>query len=156
LKVVYHCFGGAHASPTAAAIHLKIIDSHRIPAWSDFKKIPYFDQITNLDHGQLIKIGDDHLGNEVFILARRNSAPVALNLIREVTRMTGGDPAQYHFVDCVQLHNLFMVTGGFSSRGLGFVRFGRPLVIFGTRLSFKVLASIVQKTIEYLESRETG
>lgn len=154
MKVVYHCFGGAHASPTAAAIHLKILDPDHTPSWADFKKIPYFDRMTNLDHGRMIKIGDDHLGNEVYILARRNSPVPVLNLIREVTRMTGGDPNEYHFVDCVQLHNLFMVTGGFSSRGLGLVGFGRPLVIFGTRLSFKTLAAIVKRTVEYLETKK--
>jgi len=152
VKVVYHCYGGAHASPTAAAIHLGILNSRKMPKASDFKQVPYYDTITNLDHGRLIKVGDDHLGNEVYILGRRNSAKIAVNLIREFTRLTGGNPDDYFFVDCVQLYNVFMVTGGFTSRGLGLVRFGRPLVIFGTRLSFFILAGIVQRTLKTLEA----
>jgi len=151
VKVVYHCYGGAHASPTAAAIHLGILDSRRMPKASDFEKVPYYDTLTNRDHGRLIKIGDDHLGNEVFILGRRNSGRTAENLIREFTRLTGGNPDEYLFVDCVQLYNVFMVTGGFTSRRLGLVRFGRPLVIFGTRLSFFILAGIVRRTLKALE-----
>lgn len=151
MKVVYHCFGGAHASPTAAAIHLGIIDSDKHIKWNDFKKIPYFDEATNLEHGRLIKVGDDHLGNSVYIMGRRNAAMVAINLVREFTRLTGGDPDEYYFVDCVQLYNPFMVTGGFTSRSLGLVGFGRPLVTFGTWLAFPVLAAIVHKTLTYLE-----
>lgn len=153
MKVVYHCFGGAHASPTAAAIHLGIIDRTKPLKWHDFQKIPYFDITTNLEHGRLIKVGDDYLGNTVYIMGRRNAAKVAINLLREFTRLTGGNPEDYYFVDCVQLYNPFMVTGGFTSRSLGLVSFGRPVVTFGTRLAFPVLVTIVNKTLAYLEQR---
>jgi hypothetical protein len=148
MKIVYHCYGGAHASPTAAAIHLGLFPSNRWPRYSDFKKIEHFDRMTWNDHGRLVKAGVDASGNEVYILGRRNSPKLIIGLIREFIRLTGGDPDEYYFVNCVQRLNLFMVTGGFSSRSLGLVHFGRPIVTFGTLLSYPILAAIVRRTME--------
>ncbi len=147
MKIVYHCYGGAHASPTAAAIHLGILPDNRLPSWKDFKKIPYFDQITSKEHGKLILIGMDQQNNEVYILGRRNAAKLIIRIIQEFIQLTGGDPSEYCFVDCLQLFNPLMVMGGFSSRALGWVNFGRPVVTLGTILSFPILAAKVKKTI---------
>lgn len=148
MKIVYHCYGGAHASPTAAAIHLGHFPAGRFPRFSDFKKIPHFDRMTWSEHGKLVKAGVDAAGNEVFILGRRNSPRLVIGLIREFIRLSGGDPDEYYFVNCMQRLNLFMVTGGFSSRSLGFVAFGRPIVTIGTMISYPILAAIVRKTID--------
>ena len=89
MKIVYHCYGGAHASPTAAAIHLGLLKADRLPTWTDFKKIPYFDQITSTEHGKLIFIDKDRLGNEVYILARRNATELIIKIIREFIKLGG-------------------------------------------------------------------
>ncbi len=148
MKIVYHCYGGAHASPTAAAIHLGLFPSNRWPRFSDFKKIPHFDRITWNEHGQLIKAGVDASGNEIFILGCRNSPQLIIDLIREFSKLTGGNPDEYYFVNCLQRFNLFMVTGGYTSRGLGLVKLGRPIVTFGTMISYPILAAIVRRTIQ--------
>jgi hypothetical protein len=150
MKIVYHCYGGAHASPTAAAIHLGILPQNRIPRFQNFKKVPFFDDITWNEHGKMIKVGVDSQGNEIFILARRNSANLIINLIKEFARLNNENPAEYHFVNCMQMFNPFMITGGFSSRAMGWVRLGRPLVTFGVMISFPILVSIVQKTCRNL------
>lgn len=150
MKVVYHCYGGAHASPTAAAIHLGIIGKEFFPAMAEFKKIPCFDETTNHEHGRLIKIGEDCFRNEVFILGRRNSPQTVIRIIKEFSVLCGENPDDYYFVNCVQIFNPLMVTGGFSSRSMGLVGLGRPLVTLGTVLSFPVLAAIVKKTLKYL------
>lgn len=115
--------------------------------------IPYYDRITRGEHGKIIKIGTDHLGNDVCIMGRRSSPQPVIRAIKEFSRLNGIDPNQYYFVDCVQLYNLFMVAGGFSSRAMGWVNIGRPLVSFGTKLSFRILVRIVQKTLEDLEGK---
>ncbi len=150
VKIVYHCFGGAHASPTAAAIHLGILPQNRIPRFQDLINIPFFDCIAWNEHGKLIKIGMDLKGNEVYILARRNAANSVINLIREFARLNGENPDDYHFVNCMQRYNPFMITGGFSSRAMGWVRLGRPVVTFGVMISFPILTAIVRKTYRNL------
>jgi hypothetical protein len=156
LKVVYHCYGGAHASPTAAALHLEIVPMRRRPKAADFQKlIPYYDRINRGEHGKLIKIGTDYRGREVFILARRNSPQPVINAIKAFSRLNGVDPQDFCFVDVVQLANPLMVLGGFCSRALGWVNFGRPVVSMGTRLAYPVLVRIVRRTLEYLE-RQSG
>lgn len=152
MKIVYHCYGGAHASPTAAAIHLGILPIDSWPSFQAIQKVPYFDRITSVEHGKLIKFGEDAHGNEVYILARRRYKILVIGLIREIARLSGKDPEELLFVDCVQLFNPFMVTGGFSSRGMGWVGFGRPLVTFGTLISYPFIAQIVKRTQEKLET----
>lgn len=147
MKIVYHCFGGAHASPTAAAIHLGILSSDRRPSFAELLKVPRFDSVRSWEHGKLFRAGIDNEGNEVFTMGRRNSTTLVIKLLREFTRLNGGDPDAYYFVNCVQLLNPFMVTGGYSSRALNWVRIGRPIVTFGTILSFPILVKIVQRTI---------
>jgi hypothetical protein len=153
LKVVYHCYGGAHASPTAAAIHLGIVRDDHLPSWNDFKRIPYFDQLTSNEHGKLILIGKDSRENEVYILGRRNAGQLVIRIIQEFVKLSGGDPSEYYFVNCVQLYNPLMVTGGFSSRALGWVNLGRPIVTLGTLLSFPIIAAKVRKTIQYIAGK---
>ncbi len=154
MKIVYHCFGGAHASPTAAAIHLGILPRDRFPRLGDFRQIPFFDVLTGTQHGRLIKVGEDIMGNEIFILARRNSPELVINILKEFLKLCGEEPSDYYFVSCVQLLNPFMVTGGFSSRALGWVKFGRPIVTLGTMISYPFLVDIVKRTMEQLVQKQ--
>lgn len=151
MKIVYHCYGGAHASPTAAAIHLGIISKERPPKLIDFRKIPFFDEMTSINHGKLNYAGIDKYGNEVYFLARRNSAALIVNIIKEFSKFKGENPLEYYFVDCMQRFNLLMIMGGFSSRAMGWVSFGRPIVTLGTKLAFPALVAIVEKTIHFLK-----
>ncbi len=152
MKIVYHCYGGAHASPTAAAIHLGILPVDRRPTLKELLSVPNFDSIRFLEHGKLFRAGADIFGNEVYTMGRRNSTSLVVKLIKEFTRLNGGNPDEYYFVNCLQLLNPFMVTGGYSSRALGWVRFGRPIVAFGTILSFPILVKIVNRTIKEVQS----
>ncbi len=154
MKIIYHCFGGAHASPTTAAIHLKMISNRHLPAMMDFKNISKFDLAIGKDHGKLNYLGTDHQGNEVYIMGREHQAVMVINIIKEFVKLSGGNPDEYHFINCCQSFNLLMVIGGFSSRRLGWVWFGRPLVTLGTLLAFPKLVAIVKKiwTIPHLES----
>ncbi len=153
MKIVYHCYGGAHASPTAAAIHLGILPADRVPHWSEFKKIPYFDRITHLEHGKLIFIDKDQNNHEIYVLGRRNTAKLVIKIIQEFYKLTG-DPSEFYFVDCVQLFNPLMVTGGYSSRALGWIGFGRPIVTMGTIISYPILVSKVKKTWKHIQGSD--
>lgn len=152
MKIVYHCYGGAHASPTAAAIHLGILPVNRRPTFRELLQVPRFDSIQAREHGKMFRAGVDNAGNEVYTMGRRNSADLVIKIIKEFTRLSGGNSEEYYFVNCVQLLNPFMVTGGYSSRALGWVRLGRPIVTFGTILSFPILVKIVQRTIKEVQT----
>jgi hypothetical protein len=153
MKVVYHCYGGAHASPTAAAIHLGILPQDRWSGMRELLKNPHFDQLSSPEHGKLIKAGVDPLGHEIYFLARRNSPRLVINLIKEFTRLQGGNPDEYFFVNCMQTLNLVMVAGGYSSRALGWIKVGRPVVALGTVLSYTILVSIVKRTIQQINGK---
>lgn len=151
MKIVYHCFGGAHASPTAAAIHLGIISQEKPPTFKDMRGIPFFDKMIASQHGKLNYLGDDRFGNGIYFMARRNNTALIINIIRECARLKGEDPSDYYFVDCMQHLNLLMIMGGFSSRALGWVKVGRPIVTLGTIVAFPALISIVKKTMHHIK-----
>ena len=154
MKIVYHCFGGAHASPTAAAIHLGILPQDRWSGMKELLRTPHFDQLTGPEHGKLIKAGVDPMGHEVYFLARRNNPRLVINLIKEFTRLKGENPDEYLFVNCMQTFNLLMVVGGYSSRALGWINVGRPVVALGTVFSYTILVSIVRRTIQQLKGKQ--
>jgi hypothetical protein len=156
LKIVYHCYGGAHASPTAAAIHLGILSKDKIPGFADFKRILSFDAATKTEQGKLIYAGNDQFGNEIYFLARGNCPELVINIIKEFSKLKGEDSSVYYFVDCMQRLNLLMIIGGFSSRSVGWVSFGRPIVTLGTMLAFPTLVAIVEKTIRFGEEKARG
>ncbi|MCL6591244.1 MAG: DUF3189 family protein [Firmicutes bacterium] len=150
MKVVYHCYGGAHASPTAAAIHLGLLPRDRRPGMKELIRNPHFDRLTDPEHGKMIKAGVDPAGNEVYYLARRDSPRLVINLIKEFTRLQGGNPDEYLFVNCMQILNPLMMAGGYSSRALGWIKLGRAVAAFGTYFSYTILASVVKRTLQQI------
>jgi len=43
LKVIYHCYGGAHSSVTAANIHLGLLPRERTPGYRELISQKLFD-----------------------------------------------------------------------------------------------------------------
>ena len=146
MKVVYHCYGGAHASSTAAAIHLGLLPADRIPTKEELLAAPFYDGPDSSTHGMLNYVGNDDHGNEVFILGRRQQAKMMERLLKEMVKMLGKNPEEWKFVNCYQPFNYIMMLGGFSSRALKITFFGRPIVIYGTRWAYKKICRIVQQT----------
>lgn len=143
MKIVYNCFGGSHASVTAAAIHLGLIANDRIPTAEELMKLPFYDGQVNKDHGHLRFLGKDELNNEVFIVGRRYMSKAICNLLSGAAKIFGIDEKDYLFVNALPYVNWQMVVGGYLSRKIGFVRLGRPIVIRGTQKSFLKLVSLV-------------
>lgn len=143
LKIVYNCFGGSHASVTAAAIHLGLIPNDRIPTAKELTDLPYYDGQVNKDHGRLRYIGKDEFDNEVYIVGRRYMSKAICNLLSGVAKIFNIDEEEYIFVDALPYVNWQMVVGGYLSRKMGWVKLGRPIVIMGTQKSFLKLVTLV-------------
>lgn len=54
-------------------------------------------------------------------------------------------------VDTHPAVNIWMKIGGFSSRALGLVSFGRPIVTYGTLKTYKNLVELVKNVKEGLK-----
>ena len=153
MKVIYSCYGGAHSSPLAAAIHLGRIPANSTPSLQDIEDVLYFDLVDGDERGCILPVGIDKSGHEVYVLGRGPSARPIEQAIISGYLLAGEDPRQLLFVNSLQAVNWLMRIGGFLSRRLGLVALGRPLAIRGAKMAFSQLAAIVEQTKKELEER---
>lgn len=144
-KIVYCCYGGTHSSPVAAAIHLGWLPRDRVPTRDELMAVPFFDRMTSADRGRVMLAGVDALGREVFVLGRGAEARGIPAAVASGWALAGGAADGLVFVDTLRCVNWFMRIGGFLSRGAGWTRVGRPIVLYGTQRAYKALLRLVEK-----------
>ncbi|MCW3491505.1 DUF3189 family protein [Dethiobacter alkaliphilus] len=143
-KIIYHCYGGAHSSVTAAAIHLGKLKPHIIPSDRELMSLTLFDRQTKDGHGQLHFFGFDRAGNQVYSVGCRNIGSSLENFLQNVSGLLNVED-ELHFVDTLHCVNLKMRIGGYISRRLGIIKYGRPLVLEGTQDAYPKLVELVNK-----------
>lgn len=148
--IIYHCFGGAHSSVTAAAIHLGWLSPSQIPSKNDLMRIPYFDWQTRKDHGIFRFMGRDELGNKVFIIGRRNLREDFETLTYGLAEIYGFKREELLLVNTMTYINWMMILGGYLSRSQGMIQLGRPIVIKGVQHSFFKYVNMVNKVKKIL------
>jgi hypothetical protein len=148
LHIIYHCVGGAHSSTTAAAIHLGLLPMEYIPDKHDFLGISFYDTLEKCDRGKIILRGRDEKGHNIYTLGRQFSPHLVIPAIQDMWRALGQSQDDLMIVNTLPTVNTLMRIGGFSSRRLQWVGFGRPIVIKGTRSTYMNIVKIVQHTKE--------
>ncbi len=143
MKIIYCCFGGAHSSPVAAAIHLGILPADRLPTRQELLQLPLFDR--NDQQGTLHYMGKDERGHEVYVLGRGRGGKIAETTLINGYNLAGGQAdRELVIVDTLKCVNLIMRIGGYLSRRLRLVFLGRPLVLVGTQRAFRCLVAVVE------------
>lgn len=145
MKIIYHCYGGAHSSVTAASIHLGWLTETKKPSLNDLYNLPYFDQQINQDHGQLRLLGNDQFDNQIYIIGRQSFKKILENLYLGLAELFDIPKDEIILVNVMPYVNWRMVVGGTLSRRFGLIKLGRPIVAQGTREAFLDLVSLVQK-----------
>ncbi len=145
MKIIYHCYGGAHASVTAAAIHLGWLPTERLPENEELKQVPYFDKPTAEDHGRIRLMNTDEFGNEIYIVGRRAESRVFENMAKGLMAVYKIPDDQFCFIDVMPYVNWKMMLGGFTSRRLGAAWFGRPIIVAGVKYSYWKIVSLVNR-----------
>mgnify|MGYP001196744512 CR=1 FL=1 len=150
MNIIYHCFGGAHSSVTAAAIHLGWLATSKKPTFEELLQIPYFEVQIGADHGIFRYMGEDEKQNKVFILGRRNLKDNFEKLTYGLAKIYGRKE-DFLLIDTMPYVNWKMVIGGSLSRGLEAPKLGRKIVLQGVQDSFfKYVAFVEQIKREYL------
>lgn len=144
MKIIYHCYGGSHSSVTAAALHLGMLPSDKLPSLDMFMQIPYFDGQINKDHGYLRFMGNDEDGHQIYIVGRRNFATVLENCYYDLEKLFGFKD-KILLIDVMPYVNWYMVVGGTASRKFGWVSIGRPIVLKGVQHAFFKIAALVDE-----------
>lgn len=159
LRIVYSCYGGAHSSPVAAAIHLGQLPRQTIPPKEKFLELQLFDRTTSEQHGELRHIGVDDKGNEVYVLGRGPRGAAVVRALMSGVNLMGGTAHDIKIIDTLPTVNLWMRIGGLFSRRFGWVFIGRPLVLHGIRRAYPrlvQLVELVERTLAEGWPAETG
>jgi hypothetical protein len=149
--VIYHDIGGAHSSAVAANIHVNKLPMDKIPDKAEVLNLPTFDKITKQDYGRLLYIGTDEFGAKVYTLSRQYKPDLVIPALSDMYNLLNGSLEGLFFADTSPTVNNLMKIGGFSSRRLNWVSFGRPIVTRGTLDAYMNISALVRITKEYMK-----
>lgn len=145
VMVFYHCYGSAHSSVVASAIHLGLLPATGRPTPAAIAAVPHYDQTTTDMIGTPFRVGVDDEGHVIYIVGMIRGMRVIRRAIRCLMNIFGLPQERLLFVNCLPLVNLQMRIGGFLSRQLGLVSLGRPLTISGVLASYnRFLAEVAR------------
>jgi hypothetical protein len=151
MHIIYHCVGGAHSSVIASAIHLNMLPTNTLPDVKEILNIPYFDTMTVEDRGKIMYRGTDEKGYKVYTLSRQFIPHLVIPIIRQTWKLIHGNTDNLMIISTMSSVNFLMRLGGFSSRRMQWVTFGRPIVAKGTRQTYFNLVKIVEDTKRRLQ-----
>ncbi len=146
MDIIYHCVGGSHSSIFAASIHLGLLPKGRKLKKEDILNLPFFDTLSKQEQGKILLRGLDEKGNRVFTLSRQFAPNLVLPAIEDAYQLGGGQLSNLLLVSTMSSVNWIMKLGGFSSRRLHLVAFGRPIVAYGTLKSCDKILRLVENT----------
>lgn len=142
--VIYHDVGGAHSTAVAANIHINKLPINRIPSECELLNLPTFDKIKKDQIGRLIYIGEDEFNAKVYTIARKYNPNMVMSAINDMYSILHGNNNGIFIVDTKPTVNLLMNIGGYASRKLHLVSFGRPVVTKGTQQAYMDIVNIVK------------
>lgn len=146
MVIVYYDVGGAHSSATAANMHINKLPMDRVATRDELLALPTFDKIEKKDVAHLLFIGEDEYKNKVYTISCRRNYKYVLNPLSDMYRELTGSTDSLLMVSTQPAVNLLMKIGGFSSRQLHWVAFGRPIVTSGTQKTYFNIVDIVKDT----------
>ncbi|MGE5509508.1 MAG: DUF3189 family protein [Chitinophagales bacterium] len=157
MKVVYHCYGSAHSSVTAAALHLGLLPRDRQPTRAELLAAPRFDRTLTRELGTLFFIGRDRGNHDVYALGRGPVAREVANCLLSLLGVTGCDRLEVLLVNALPQISFVTTIGGTLSRGYGLIWPGRPLALWGIRRCYSRFVRLVEETerlLAYLDQEE--
>ncbi|MBS4534261.1 DUF3189 family protein [Clostridium sp. D2Q-14] len=146
MDIIYHCVGGTHSSVIAASIHLGMLPNKEKPKLKEIINFPFFDRLKKEEQGKIILRGIDEKGNKIYTISRQFVPELVIPAIIDSYKIAGGNLNNLILVNTMSSVNFLMKIGGFSSRRLGLVSFGRPIVAKGTLKAYEDIIKIVKDT----------
>lgn len=143
---MYHCYGSAHSSVTAAALHLGLLPRDRRPSEAELLAVPRFDRTLTRELGRPFFVGRDPQGREVYALGRGPAARYVVNCVESLLVIDGRSPVAVVMINALPSISLVTTIGGILSRGLGLVWPGRPLALWGIRRCYSRFVRLVAET----------
>ncbi|HOC06019.1 MAG TPA: DUF3189 family protein [Bacillota bacterium] len=152
--IIYHCYGGAHSSVTAAAVHGGLLSRYKTPSRQELIGLPFFDSQDAADHGFLQYMGKSNDGSLVFSVGFETASTPVIKAVKNLLALGKAGAVNVTYVETREVINILMIIGGILSRLLGLTFLGRPLVAWGTQLAYKKIVALVEATERKIKLRE--
>ncbi len=153
MRIIYHCYGQAHSSVTAANIHLGHLPRHRRASIAEIRHQPCFDRTQPHELGIPRLMGVDEAGHEVYVIGLAGGKRALEPALREFLERSGIDPAAFLFANALQHAGVPLRIGGYTSRRLGVVWLGRPLSALGVYLKYPAFVDLVHRVRREVQHR---
>jgi hypothetical protein len=145
VKIIYSCYGGAHSSIIASAIHMGYLPTDRIPSVEEILSTPYYDQSPSESRGKPIYMGTDEKSRKIYALGmgpyRTEYTKIAYNFAFQLAGKNKGD---IQIINVVPLLGCLTKIGGFMSRRAGLIKLGRPLTVSGIQRRYNLFVKLVE------------
>lgn len=154
---IYNCYAGTHSSSLASAVHLGQLPADRLPTRDEIINAPYFNKLSKKDMGKLIYRGTDDQGHKVYTLGR-GSSKILIKGMENLLNLLHGESG---VADKVIFSNMSpavppaMTFGGMLSRALGIHFLGVPLLVLGSKQTYKTIIELVRLTKERAGETDT-
>jgi len=139
LIVIYSCYWGSYLAVVAASLHLGYIDKEK-----DILALNLFNNIKESELGELIPIGNDDKGREVFVIGSKKTGKILAKTLAGIAEVYGFSADSVQFVDLNHFYNNIIWLGVFFIRRLKLVCVGTRLIVKGIEKNFERLKNIVQ------------
>ncbi len=143
MKIIYHCYGGAHSSVIAAAIHLNKLPANKRPLAEDILQCSYFDAAATEDRGAIYYLGKDEGGHDIYKMGCGQAGSIVEKFASGILKIYDKPSNDFYMANTLVCVNNLMRVGGFLSRSLKFISLGRPLVVKGTLKAYPSLVEFV-------------
>ncbi|MFZ5813680.1 MAG: DUF3189 family protein [Bacillota bacterium] len=153
MRIIYHCYGQAHSSVTAANIHLGHLPRHRRATVAEIQHQPCFDRTEAHQLGRPCLMGTDEWGHQVYVLGLAGGRLAMVRAVQEFLVAGGVDPAAFLFVNALQHAGVPLRIGGYTSRRLGLIWPGRPLSALGVYLKYPRFVALVDQVRQQVQGR---
>ncbi|PTM58665.1 DUF3189 family protein [Desmospora activa] len=140
-RLIYHCYGSAHSSVVAAAIHLGRLPTERLPTKEEVLHLPDFDRARSEEIGTLFFKGEDQRGTMVYTVGFGHHWEAGVRALRSMLEIHGAEG--FHLVRALDSITWLTKVGGSLSRHYGWPAVGRPLAAWGIRRSYPKLLALV-------------
>ncbi|MCK8826548.1 DUF3189 family protein [Natroniella acetigena] len=151
MKVIYYCYGSAHTSVLAAALHVGLLPLQEKADSEAIKNLPHYDQIESEQIGSPIFYGEDELKNQVYILGLGGQRELMKQILYNYLELCGINTADIMLVSALVHANFWTKIGGFLSRRCGIVALGRPLTIYSLLQEYDCYVNLVSNVKQRLK-----
>ncbi|WP_025028867.1 DUF3189 family protein [Caldalkalibacillus mannanilyticus] len=146
MKVIYHCYGSAHSSVVAAALHLGKLPVERTPDYTEILRLEDFDVARDDSLGHLFYKGKDESGNEIYTIGMGAETSLVKRSLLSLIEQSKVSNEEFYFAPALpHLHRLSKI-GGALSRRYGIEKIGRYLAAKGVCYCYPRMVQFVLET----------